>query len=162
MTALTLSSAINPSLPGDTLGGIKRDSGQAGGRLAGLQPLAPPNITPSALRSPAAFSTNNLTVVDPNFKSPTTHEWGLAVQQQIGSSTVFEADYIGRRAYHLMGAYNINQAQIFNNGFLQAFETVQAGGESPLINKLLAAYNQFRPGETGSQLIRRLFASKLT
>jgi len=162
MNTFTLSSAIYSNLPGDTLGVVNQDYGQAGGRLAGLQPLAPPNITPSALRSPAAFSPNNITVVDPNFKSPTTHEWGLAVQQQIGQSTVFEADYIGRRAYHLMGAYNINQAQIFNNGFLQAFQTVQAGGDSPLMDKLLAADNRLRTGETGSQLVRRLFASNLS
>ncbi len=104
MNTFTLSSAIYSNLPGDTLGVVNQDYGQAGGRLGGLQPLGPPNVSPSALRSPAAFSNNNVTVVDPNFKSPTTHEWGLAVQQQIGQNTVFEADYIGRRAYHLMGA----------------------------------------------------------
>ena len=162
MNTFTLSSAIYSNLPGDTLGVVDQSYGQAGGRLAGLQPLAPPATKPSDLRSPPPFSSNNVTVVDPNFKSPTTHEWGLAVQHQIGQSTVFEADYIGRRAYHLMGAYNINQAGIFSNGFLQAFETVQAGGESPLINKLLAADNRLRAGETGSQLVRRLFASSLT
>ena len=63
-------------------------------------------------------------------------------------NTVLEANYIGRRAYHLIGGYNINQAEIFKNGFLQAFNTVQAGGDSPLINKLLLADSRrFQAGE---------------
>ncbi len=85
----------------------------------------------------------------------------MSLQQQIGSKTVIEADYIGRRAYHLIGAYNINQDQIFNNGFLQAFQTVKAGNDSPLIDRLLAADSRLQAGETGSQLVRRLFASTL-
>ena len=37
---------------------------------------------------------------------------------------------VGRRAYHLLGAYNVNQAQIYSNGFMDAFSTVKAGGEA--------------------------------
>ncbi|MDQ6759984.1 MAG: hypothetical protein M3Z32_08995, partial [Acidobacteriota bacterium] len=126
-----------------------------------LQPLAPPTVTPSDLRQPPPFSNNSITVVDPSFKSPTTHEWGLSLQHQVARNTIVEADYIGRRAYHLIGAYNANQDQIFSNGFLGAFNTVKAGGESPFINQLLTADSRLNPGETGSQLVRRLSASTL-
>jgi len=70
--------------------------------------------------------------------------------------------YIGRRAYHLLGAYNANQVQIFNNGFIDAFNTVKAGNDSPLMNSLLAGDSRLNTGETGSQMVRRLYASNLT
>ena len=70
--------------------------------------------------------------------------------------------YIGRRGTHLLGAYNVNQTQIFTNGFLDAFNTVKAGGESALINNLLKADTRLNAGESGSQMLRRLFASNLT
>lgn len=156
-----LSSTVIANLPGLTQGLVNTDYGQSGGRLANLQPLPPPTVKPSDLRQPQPFSTNSITVVDPNFKTPTTHEWGLSVQHQIARSTVFEADYIGRRAYHLIGAYNANQDQIFGNGFLAGFNAVKAGGDSPYFDQLLAGDSRLNAGETGSQLVRRLFASNL-
>ena len=69
---------------------------------------------------------------------------------------MLDVAYVGRRAYHLLGAYNVNQAQIINNGFLDAFNVVKAGGDSPLMDKLLTADSRLNPGETGSQMVRRL------
>jgi len=158
----TLSSTVIANLPGLTQGLVSQDYGQAGGRLSNLQPLPPPTVKPSDLRQPPPFSSNGITVVDPSFKTPTTHEFGLSLQHQIARNTIVEADYIGRRAYHLFGAYNANQDQIFGNGFVDAFNTVKAGGDSPLIDKLVAADNRLQAGETGSQLVRRLFASTLS
>jgi hypothetical protein len=93
---------------------------------------------------------------------PLTHEWGVSLQREIAPSTMIEVDYIGRRAYHLFGAYNANQAQIFNNGFIDAFNTVKAGGDSPLIDALTSADSRRNAGETGSQMVRRLFPSALS
>ena len=100
-------------------------------------------------------------MVDPNIKTPRTHQWSFDIQRQIASRTMIDVAYIGRRAYHLLGAYNVNQAQIFGNGFLDAFNTVKAGGDSPLMDNLLKADTRLNPGETGSQMVRRLYASNL-
>src|SRR5258708_33800755 len=93
---------------------------------------------------------------------PTTHEWGLSLQREIAKSTVVEVNYIGRRAYHLFGAYNANQAEIFRNGFVDAFNVVKNGGDSPLINSLTSADSRRGANETGAQMGRRLFPSPLT
>jgi len=137
-------------------------AGQGGGRLANLPALNPPSTPPSSLTQPTAFAAASNTVVDPNIKTPRTHEWSLSFQRQIASRTVIDIAYIGRRAYHLLGAYNVNQAQIFGNGFLDAFNTVKAGGDSPLMDNLLKADTRLNAGETGSQMVRRLYASNLT
>jgi hypothetical protein len=56
----------------------------------------------------------------------------------------------------------VNQAQIFSNGFLDAFNTIKAGGDSPLVDNILKADTRLNAGETGSQMVRRLYASQLS
>ena len=155
-------SFILPSMPGAALQVINQSFGQGGGRLANLPALAPPNVSPSSLTQPAAFQAASNTVIDPNLKTPRTHQWSFNIQHEIAHQTIIDVAYIGRRAYRLLGAYNVNQAQIFSNGFLDAFNTVKAGGDSPLINNLLKADSRLNTGETGSQMVRRLYASNLT
>lgn len=156
-----LSSAVFPNLPGTTLGITNTEFGQNGGRLSNLPRLSPPSTKPSDLAQPAPFGSSSVTVVDPDTGTPVTHMWSLSIQREIAPRTVLEVSYIGRRAYRLYGAYNANQAEIFRNGFLEAFKTVKAGGESDLINRWLARDSRLRAGETGSGMLRRLYSSSL-
>jgi len=161
ISTFLLASQIFPNLPGRAIAVNNTDYGQSGGRLRNLPALAPPNVKPSSLTQPAAFSTSAQSVIDPNMKTPTTHQWSFSVQRQILRDTVLDVTYVGRRAYHLFGAYNVNQAIIFQNGFADAFKVVQSGGDSPLINSLVAKDTRLNAGETGSQMLRRLYASQL-
>lgn len=162
MNTFLLSSAIFQSAPGATLGAINTEFGQAGGRLRNLPAVAPPaGLTPEQLRQPSAFSTNSIHVVDPEMGFPRTHMWGLSVQRDIGWDSVVEVNYIGRRGEDLFGAYDVNQVDIFANGFLEAFNAVRGGGDSALIDTLMANDSRLRAGETGSQAMRRLFPSEL-
>lgn len=161
LNTFVLSSSIFQSLPGQTQGVNDTSFGQAGGRLTALPRLKPPAVKPSELAQPAPFSSNLITVVDPDFKMPTTHMWSLSLQREVAPRTVLEVSYLGRRACHLFGAYDANQAEIFRNGFLEAFRIVKAGGESDLMNRLLRADSRLRAGESGSQMVRRLYASTL-
>ncbi len=154
-------STIFPNMPGETIGIADQTYGQAGGRLAGLQAIAPPSVTPSSLAQPPAFSNNGITVVDPNFRSAVTNQWSLSIQREVMKNTVVEVSYFGRRGYGLMGAYGANQADIYRNGFVQGFNEVKAGGESALFNRVLAADTRINAGETASRMIRRLFINDL-
>ncbi|MEO8597038.1 MAG: TonB-dependent receptor [Candidatus Solibacter sp.] len=157
-----VASTILVNLPGAAFAAINTDFGQGGGRLANLPALNPPTAKPSALYQPAAFSSASNTVVDPNLQTPRTHQWALNIQREVARNTIVDIAYIGRRATHLLGAYNVNQTQIFTNGFLDAFNIVKAGGESTLMNTLLSKDTRLNAGETGSQMVRRLNASSLT
>jgi len=126
-----------------------------------LQPIAPPSVTPSSLSQPAPFTTNGVTVVDPNFRSAVTNQWSLSFQREVLKNTVLEVSYFGRRGYGLMGAYGTNQTEIYQNGFLQGFNEVKAGGESALFNSVLAADSRINAGETASRMVRRLFPNDL-
>lgn len=156
-----ISSAILPNMPGSTTSVVDTAFGAAGGRLADLR-LQQPTRSPNDLRQPTAFSNANNTVVDPNFETPQTNMWSFGVQRELFRQTVLEVNYIGRRAHNLLGAYNVNQAEIFRNGFVDAYKTVKAGGESPLMNSIFAADSRRGAAESGSQLVRRLFAANLS
>ena len=157
LNTFVISSTILQNLPGVAIARTE----QPGGRLRNLQVLQPPTAKPSEFAQPPAFSLNNITVMDRNFETPQTHQWGLSLQHELFSRTVLEVNYIGRRAHNLFGAYNANQVDIFRNGFLQGFNTVAGGGESPLINQLMGADSRRNTGESGSAAMRRLFATDL-
>jgi hypothetical protein len=153
-----IASTILPNLPGASYAAINTAFGQGGGRLANLPALTVPTTIST---QPAAFSSATNTVIDPNLKTPTTHQWSFNIQREVFNKTIIDIAYIGRRAYHLLGAYNVNQAQIYTNGFLDAFNVVKAGGDSLLMDSLLAGDTRLNPGENGSQMVRRLYASNL-
>jgi len=116
INTFVLASQILPNLPGSAIAVINQSFGQGGGRLANLPALTPPAYS-SSLTQPAAFQAATNTVVDPNLKTPKTHQWSFGIQREISNRTVLDISYIGRRAYHLLGAYNVNQTQILGNGF---------------------------------------------
>jgi hypothetical protein len=159
INTFVIASTILPNMPGAAFAVVNQAYGQAGGRLANLPILAPPTTAPAT--TPAPYSASSNTVIDPNLKTPRTHQWSAGIQREVAHNTILEATYIGRRAYHLLGAYNVNQAQIYGNGFLDAFNTVKAGGDSPLMDNLLKADSRLNAGETGSQMVRRLYLSNL-
>jgi len=158
LNTFVLSSSVFQNLPGQAQGVRTETFGQAGGRLRNLQNIAPPTLSPAALAQPGAYGAQSITVVDPNFETPTTHMWSFGVQQQVARNTVVEVNYIGRRAHNLFGAYNANQVDITRNGFLDAYNTVVAGGESALINRIFAVDSRKGAAVTGSQFMRTQYA----
>ena len=161
INTFVLSSNIFQSIPGITTSVVNQSFGQAGGRLRDGLPNLQPTVTPEAFLQPPAVGTGSIRVVDPEFQTPITHAWTISYQRELFSRTVFEVAYVGRRAEHLFGAYNVNQVEIFDNGFVDAFNIVKAGGQSDLMNQLLAPHSDRRATETGSDMVRRLSASTL-
>ncbi len=155
-----ISSFVLPNMPGSTTSVVNSAFGAQGGRLADL-PQFRPTATPEQLRQPVPFANATNTVVDPTAETPQTHMWSFSVQRELPMKFVVEASYIGRRAHNLLGGYNANQAFMRSNGFLEGIRTVQAGGESAVINRLFSADSRLRAGESGSQFVRRQFASQL-
>lgn len=147
------SSAIFPNSPGTTTAITFSTSANQDLRIRdGLPPLAPSaGLTPDSRRTPPAPATASLEVLDPNFKTPTTYMFSAGLQRDLGKGFVFQTEYVGRAGRNLIGGYERNLVDIFDNGFLQAFRTVQAGGTSPLLEQLLAP---LRGNQTALQYIQ--------
>ena len=142
-------SSIFQSAPGNTTAVTNSSFGAGGGLYRNLGPVLAnltPSSTPDALRQPPQFSTNSISVIDPDLQFPQVHEWSLSVQRELGQNVV-EVNYIGKHAVHLLGGYNVNQVNIFASvpgvseaNFLDAFNKIRASSSynSPLINLLLS------------------------
>jgi len=162
INTFVLSSNIFQSIPGITTQVVNNSFGQAGGRLRQGLPSLQPTVSPSDFLQPPATGSGTIRVVDPNLQTPTTHAWAISYQKQIFKQSLIEIAYVGRRAEHLFGAYNVNQAEFRSNGFLDAFNIVKAGGESALMNQLLLPDTRRNAGESGSGMVRRLFAANVS
>jgi hypothetical protein len=61
-----------------------------------------------------------------NIRQPYTQSWNFGIQRQLGSSTALEIRYNGNRTLHQWVSTNINEVNIFENGFLNEFKAAQA------------------------------------
>ncbi len=163
VNSFLFSSQVFNNLPGYVYGFDNATLGQTDTRLTTISPVkAPSNVSPADFTKPAAFSSGSITVVDPNLKFATTHQWAFSIQREVWRGGVIEANYIGRRAYHLLGAYETNQPNLFAPGMLDAFNIVKAGGQSTLLNGLFSADSRITAGKTESDVIRANFVSQLS
>src|SRR5262249_40877468 len=65
-------------------------------------------------------------VVDPNVTTPYTQNWTLHLARQLGTAWKVEGSYVGNHAAGMWRAENLNQIEIRNNGFLNAFRIAQS------------------------------------
>ncbi|HEX8292197.1 MAG TPA: hypothetical protein VF570_10600, partial [Pyrinomonadaceae bacterium] len=171
MNTFLASSAIFPNTPGTSFTCNEQNcatlpAGEQRRLRFGVPTLAP-TATPAALRQPAAYSTNSLTVFDPSLRFPKTNQWSLSLQREVGAGFVFEANYIGRKGVGLFGAYDVNQVNINaadprcpGETFLAAFNTLRGSSSatSCLANLLFTG----NPGNNaGSASFRTTYSSEL-
>ncbi len=74
------------------------------------------------------FLANNgsgLWTADPNLRAPYVHQWNFGFEKEIFKNTAFEIRYVGNYAPNTWRAYNINEVNIFENGFLDEFKRAQ-------------------------------------
>ena len=89
-----------------------------------------PNITaPTFTAPPRSYLLNNgqanffATVfgIDPNIQIPMVEQYSFGYQREFFGNLAFEARYVGSRSNNLVRGVDINQIDIFNNGFLTDF-----------------------------------------
>ncbi len=137
------SSSIFQSTPGNTFLGQDTAFNAMGNLIRGTLPQLAPVQTPDALRTPAAFGTGSITVVDPDLIFPEIHQFALSFQREFFKNTVFEFNYIHKRGSHLIGGYDANQVNILatdsrcgNQTFLAAFIQAQDAARATETNCL--------------------------
>ncbi|MFM9903891.1 MAG: TonB-dependent receptor domain-containing protein [Pyrinomonadaceae bacterium] len=161
-------SSIFQNAPGNTISVTNTTGGTRLLRngLPVLSPLTTTTPTPSVARTPTAFSTNSITVIDPDLKFPAIHQWSVSFQRELTRSTVLEVNFIGNRGTHLFGGYDTNQVNINASDsrcpgqtFLTAFNQLRAdvaAGTGTTSNVCLLNYllNGTNANNTGTQSFR--------
>jgi len=87
-------------------------------------------------------SANGLWTADPNLRAGYVHQWNFGIEREIFKDTALEIRYTGNRAPNTWRALDINEVNIFENGFLQEFKNAQ-------INLAARGGTSFAPGCVG-------------
>jgi hypothetical protein len=73
-------------------------------------------IAQSAFTAPVAGN-----YINPDLTSPYVQNWSLGIQRQLTKTTVLELRYVGNKSTHMWHRQNIQEVNIFENGFLNEF-----------------------------------------
>jgi hypothetical protein len=83
---------------------------------------------------------------DNNLRTPYAQNYNVSIQRTLPASMTLNVSYVGSHGSKLPRSVDVNEVNVFENGILDAFRTVQAGGTSPLIEQIL--------GPGGSNTVR--------
>jgi len=72
-----------------------------------------------------AFSGQSINMFDPNLRTPRVQSWHVGIQRELGQNMVLEVRYVGNHSTGLWRQDNINEVNIFENGFLTEFNTAK-------------------------------------
>ncbi len=83
----------------------------------------PPSTTPQFPLAVAAGT--SITDFNPHLKVGYVQSWDIGFQRQLTRDTVLEVRYVGNRGTGLWRTINLNEINVFENGFLADFQTAQ-------------------------------------
>ncbi len=69
---------------------------------------------------------NSVNDFDPNLRMGYAQSWTFSLQREINQSTVLDIRYVGNHGTRLWRQININEVNIFENGFLDEFRIAQS------------------------------------
>ncbi|MGH9902718.1 MAG: hypothetical protein ACRD68_12995, partial [Pyrinomonadaceae bacterium] len=103
--------------------------------------------------------------LNPDLKVASAQQWNFGIQREIGYQTAVELRYVGGRSNNLTNIVDLNQLDIFDNGFLQDFfraqqnlnlaralNAQQAAAGVPLAQRVRIT-GSFNPAVPGSQAL---------
>jgi hypothetical protein len=122
-------------------------------------------FTPVALNGPRSVGVTGYT---DDRVVPYIQSFNLSVQHEIARNITIDIGWVGNKATKLYSNTQINESNIFENGILNGFNIVRAGGSSQLFDTMLMG--RTIPGGvgvvngttlTGSQALRRYQATNI-
>jgi Carboxypeptidase regulatory-like domain/TonB dependent receptor len=113
----TLTTSVDPSTTPANFGA----PGSVLFRDPTLPSRQPPSLTPTFPLAVAAGT--SISDFSPNLKPEYVQSWDLGLQRELTRDTVLEVRYIGNHGTDLWRTINLNEINIFENGFLSDFNT---------------------------------------
>ncbi len=102
-------------------------------------PLTPQGVPLTTI--PVTDRSQTIRSFDNGLRTPYIQSWNASLQREIARNTVLEARYVGSKGTKLIRGADINERNIFENGLLEAFQVTQAGGNSPLLDRIFLGLN---------------------
>ncbi len=98
---------------------------------------------------------NSFWAMNPNLRMPYVEQWNIGFERQIGSGSAIELRYVGNLSLHQWLSYNVNEVNIFENGFLTEFQNAQRNLQ---INQANGKGNSFANNRLPGQAPLPIFA----
>lgn len=105
-------------------------------------PVVPTGVplTPVPL-SGGVSHTQSIYAYQGNLRSPYTQNYNFTITRALSNDWTLDLAYVGSKSSEQVRTVDTNEVNIYENGILDAFNTVLAGGDSPLIDKIFNASN---------------------
>jgi hypothetical protein len=150
---LLQSLTLNPGQPGFAPGGLTLQS-----------PLPPFLVSPTEFVFPVpqsrfTFSRGHSTI-DPDIRSPYVNNWNIGYQRELWTNAAVEVSYVGNRGHNLWRSYDINEVNIFENGFLQEFKNAQRNLELNVANGRTGFANTGLAGQVALPILEAAFGAR--
>jgi hypothetical protein len=111
---------------------------------------------------PVTQRAQSLSLHETGYTTPYVQTFTLGVTRSVASNLTLDVKYVGTRGVKLHSqGYNLNDANIWNNGLFEALETTRNGGDSALFDRMLEGLNLgtgigvVGRDVTGSEALRR-------
>ena len=91
----------------------------------GLPPIDPAVPTQPVLPNTGAI-TDGVNAFLPGLKTGYVESWTAGIQREFKKDNVIEIRYVGNRGHKLWRQYDLNEINVFENGFLNEFKLAQA------------------------------------
>lgn len=144
---------LNPGQPGFAPGGLT------------LQSTLPPfSVNPTAFEFPVAQSlftfSRGHSAIDPDIRTPYVNNWSVGYQRELWKDAAVEIRYVGNRGHRLWRAYDINEVNIFENGFLEDFKNAQKNLEINVANGRTGFANNGLAGQVALPILQAAFGAR--
>lgn len=125
------------------------------------------NVTPPAFVLPRSDVDNYISssgaagfwTVEPNLKTPYVQQWSFGFERELPGRWAIETRYVANRANKLIQAYDINEVNIFENGFLNEFLAAKKNLDINLANGKGSTFvNNNLAGQVALPIFSALFA----
>ena len=97
---------------------------------------------------------------DPTLRAPYTINWNFGVQRELWNNTVLEVRYVGNQTHLAWRTSNLNEVNIFENGFLQEFKNARNNLTINQSAGVASFANQGRPGQVATPIFDAAFGPR--
>lgn len=111
-------------------------------------------------QSELTFGTTGVKTVRDDIKTGYVQSWNVGVQRLLMKNTVMEVRYLGNKSSNLWHSFNLNEVNIFENGFLDEFKRAQQNLAVNLANGRTGFANTGLPGQVPLPIFEAAFGAR--
>jgi hypothetical protein len=101
--------------------------------------------------------------INPKIRQPYIESWNFGIQRELPGGNAFEVNYVGNLTLHSWLSLNLNEVNIFENGFLNEFKDAQSNLAINQANgKGNTAFNFGLPGQKALPIMTSAFGAAQT